>query len=145
MMACCDPPPAQAAQSRVAVVDDPPRIQAFLDDVNPHHSGRAGDPTVGCWAAVAEPGTGALLAVGALTRRVEEGTAYLASIATAPRARGQGLGAAVTAFLTLRAFEEGGAVCTLAHYHPNELARRLYLRLGYRTVHRNVSAPIVAR
>jgi len=70
----------------------------------------------------------------AFTRRAR-GIGYLASIATAPESRGQGLGGAVTAALTRHAFASGGGICTLAHFHPNEPARRLYLRLGYRTTH----------
>lgn len=84
---------------------------------------------------------GSLLAVGALTRRIS-GVAYLASIATDPRARGRGFGAAVTARLTRHAFEGGEKLCTLAHYHPNEPARRVYLRLGYQTTHRFSSGHI---
>lgn len=137
-MRCDAPPPAQPGEERVARVSDPAALQAFLDRVNPHHSVRADHPEVERWLGVADEASGELLAVGAFTRR-RRGTAYLASIATAPEARGQGLGAAVTAALTRHAFASGDSLCTLAHYHPNETARRIYLRLGYRTTHQSQS------
>jgi RimJ/RimL family protein N-acetyltransferase len=137
-MRCDAPPSAQPGEERVARVTDPAALQAFLDRVNPHHSVRADHPEVERWLGVADEASGELLAVGAFTRR-RRGTPYLASIATAPEVRGQGLGAAVTAALTRHAFASGDSLCTLAHYHPNETARRIYLRLGYRTTHQSQS------
>ena len=138
LMRCETPPPAQAAEERVVAADDLAAVQTFLDRVNPHHSVRADHPEVERWLGVADEGSGELLAVGAFTRRMR-GTGYLASIATAAEARGLGLGAAVSAALTRLAFESGDKVCTLAHYHPNEPARRIYQRLGYRTTHQSQS------
>lgn len=138
LMRCDEPPAPQPGEEGVAEISDPAAVQAFLDRVNPHHSVRAEHPEVERWLGAADASTGVLLAVGALTRRAR-GTAYLASIATAPEARGRGLGGAVTAALTRHAFAAGDRLCTLAHYHPNEPARRLYLRLGYRTTHQNHS------
>jgi ribosomal protein S18 acetylase RimI-like enzyme len=133
LMRCDAAPPVQPGESQVTQIHDLAAVQAFLDRVNPHHSVAAAHHEVEAWLGVADSASG-LLAVGAFTRRVS-GTAYLASIATAPEARGRGLGAAVAAALTRRAFAQGDALCTLAHYHPNEPARRIYLRLGYRTTH----------
>jgi len=141
LMRCDAPPPVQPGEHRVHVLADLGAVQAFLDRVNPHHSVRADHAEVERWMGVADESTGALLAVGAFTRRAT-GVAYLASIATDEQARGQGLGGAVTAALTRYAFASGDALCTLAHYHPNEPARRLYLRLGYRTTHQNLSYPL---
>lgn len=138
LMRCDAPPAPQPGEEAVAEITDLAAVQAFLDRVNPHHSVRAEHPEVERWLGAADASTGALLALGALTRRAR-GTAYLASIATAPEARGRGLGGAVTAALTRHAFAGGERLCTLAHYHPNEPARRLYLRLGYRTTHQNHS------
>jgi ribosomal protein S18 acetylase RimI-like enzyme len=135
LMAIWTPPPAQPAESLVVPLEDRAEVQDFLDRVNPHHSVRADYERVQQWAGVREAASGALLAVGALTRRLS-GIAYLASIATDPIARGKGFGAAVTAALTRLAFERGERMCTLAHYHPNDVARRMYLRLGYQTTHR---------
>jgi len=131
--------PAQDGEAQVRTGLPDAEVQAFLDRVNPHHSVRADAPAVEVWGGVRENGAGALLAVGALTRR-PSGIGYLASIATDPAARGMGLGSAVTSFLTRRVFDAGEALCTLAHFHPNDSARRLYLRLGYRTIAQNYSA-----
>lgn len=141
LMAIWSPPAVQRAESRVDALSDLPEIQDFLDRVNPHHSVRADYELIDQWAGVRDEGSGALLAVGALTRRYS-GVAYLASIATDPAARGRGFGAAVTAALTRRPFEHGERLCTLAHYHPNDSARRLYLRLGYQTTHQFSSGRI---
>ena len=138
LMACVTPPPLQPGESNVRTDLTEAEVQGFLDRVNPHHSVRADDPTVELWAGVRDD-QGAVLAVGALTRR-RTGTGYLGSIATDPAARGTGYGSAVTAFLTRQVFVAGGSACTLAHYHPNDIARRVYLRLGYRTIAQNHSA-----
>ena len=138
LMRCDDEPPVRPGEDRVVHVADLAAVQAFLDRVNPHHSVRADHPEVERWMGAADEASGELLAIGAFTRRAR-GIGYLASIATAPEARGQGLGGAVTAALTRYAFTSGGNICTLAHYHPNEPARRLYLRLGYRTTHQSQS------
>lgn len=136
LMATWTPPPAQPAQSLVInELEDRREVQGFLDRVNPHHSVRADYELVEQWAGIRDETSGVLLAVGALTRRLS-GVAYLASIATDPVARGKGFGGAVTAALTRIAFERGERMCTLAHYHPNDSARRMYLRLGYQTTHR---------
>lgn len=141
LMRCDEAPPIQPGEHRVHVLEDLGAVQAFLDRVNPHHSVRADHAEVERWMGVADETSGELLAIGAFTRRVS-GVAYLASIATDEQARGQGLGAAVTAALTRHAFASGDPLCTLAHYHPNDPARRLYLRLGYRTTHQNLSNPL---
>lgn len=141
LMRCDEAPATQPAEDRVCVLEDLPAVQAFLDRVNPHHSVRAEHPEVERWMGVADAATGELLALGAFTRRAS-GVGYLASIATDAAARGQGLGAAVTAALTRHAFASGDALCTLAHYHPNEPARRVYQRLGYRTTHQNRSTAL---
>jgi ribosomal protein S18 acetylase RimI-like enzyme len=139
LMRCDAEPPGQPGEERVVPVEDPAAVQAFLDRVNPSHSVRADHPEIERWLGVADEASGALLAVGAFTRR-KHGTAYLASIATAPRARGRGLGGAVTAALTRHAFASGDALCTLAHFSPNDPAQRLYRRLGYRTTHQMQSS-----
>jgi ribosomal protein S18 acetylase RimI-like enzyme len=144
LMRCDAAPAPRPGEERVAQLTDLGAVQAFLDLVNPHHSVRADHPEVERWMGVADEACGELLAVGAFTRRAA-GVGYLASIATAPEARGRGLGAAVTAALTRHAFASGDGLCTLAHYHPNEPARRIYLRLGYRTSHQNTSHAFAGR
>lgn len=135
LMATWTTPPAQEGESRVVPLDDLVEVQAFLDRVNPIHSVRADYKLVDLWLGVrGSESPDSLLAVGALTRRIS-GVAYLASIATDPLARGRGFGGAITAQLTRRVLDGGEELCTLAHYHPNEPARRVYLRVGYHTTH----------
>ncbi|MGH3415072.1 MAG: GNAT family N-acetyltransferase [Actinocrinis sp.] len=141
LMASYAAPPVLPEEARVGRLGDPARVQAFLDLVNPHHSVRSDYPLVDLWAGVRDEVSGELLALGALTRRIS-GVAYLASIATDPAARGRGFGAAVTAVLTRAAFDRGEPLCTLAHYHSNDGARRIYSRVGYRTTHRFSSGHI---
>ena len=138
LMVCDEPPPPQPGESLVRNDVTEAEVQAFLDRVNPHHSVRADDPSVELWAGVRDE-AGAVTAVGALTRR-RTGVGYLASIATDPAVRGTGRGSAITAHLTRRVFDAGESQCTLAHYHPNESARRVYRRLGYWTLAQNYSA-----
>lgn len=58
--------------------------------------------------------------------------------------RGQGLGVAVTAGLTRRGIA-GSGVCTLGMYSDNDLARRLYTHLGYRTAYAWCSRRLLPR
>jgi ribosomal protein S18 acetylase RimI-like enzyme len=132
-------PPPQPQEARIAQLVNLAQIEEFLDRVSPTHSKHADDPDVRAWAGIIEDGD--LLAAGALALR-PSGAAYLASIATAPQARGGGYGAAVTAHLTRTAFADGAAQCILGHYHPNESARRIYARLGYRTTHQCTSVDL---
>ena len=60
------------------------------------------------------------------------GTPTLAGIAVALHRRGEGWGAAVTAHLTRVAVEATGA-CALGMFADNDVARRLYHRLGFTT------------
>jgi ribosomal protein S18 acetylase RimI-like enzyme len=121
----------------VAMVPGPEtdaEIEVFLKAANPTYSAKPGWDAIRSWASVRDESDGSLLAVGAYCVR-DGGNGYLASIGTVPAARGQGLGQAVTAWLTRQSIEDGNPFCSLGHYSPNEPARRLYLRLGYRTTH----------
>jgi len=92
------------------------------------------------WFAVEEP-DGALVAVAAWgTTRA--GAPHLSSVAVDTRHRGRGLGRTVVAALTRWAVEEHG-VCTLSMYSHNDVARRLYLSLGYEPVCAWSSRPVV--
>lgn len=113
-------------------------IGDFLKLANPSHSAKPGWEAIQAWGVVRDA-EGALLACGAYCRR-DGGNGYLASIGTRPEARGQGLGAAVSAWLTRRSLANEDGFCALGHWHPNEPARRVYSRLGYRTTHQMISA-----
>lgn len=108
-------------------------IGEFLKVANPSHSAKPGWEAIEAWGVVRDA-EGRLLACGAYCRR-DGGNGYLASIGTRPEARGQGLGAAVSGWLTRRSLANGDNFCALGHWYPNEPARRIYARLGYRTTH----------
>ena len=67
-----------------------------------------------------------------ITDLATSGIPVLAGIAVDPARRGEGYGAAITAYLTRKAVATFGA-CTLGMFADNVTARRLYHRLGYRT------------
>lgn len=125
--------PEQTPQdSRLVELDDhrdADEIAALLAE-NPRSEGYPGQGRSALWLGVRAPG-GALLACGAV-HRLDSGTAHLAGIHCAERARGQGLGRAVTAGLTRWAVGRDG-VCTLGMYADSTPARTLYHSLGYRT------------
>jgi len=132
-------PPFQSREPDVIVVADDELINAFLDVANPDASTRPGDPEIEQWAAVPDPSdTRSLLAAAAITRW-QSGGLVLVSVATRPDARGQGLAAAVSAFLTRRAINAGEGQVALGHYADNDVARRVYERLGFTTRSQNVS------
>lgn len=140
--------PVRPGEDRVEAMYPGPEndaeLTAFLKEANPLASAEPGWKAIEVWAGIRDPETGSLLACGALARN-GPGVGYLASIATLPSVRGPGLGAAVTAWLTRRIVDRGEGLCTLGHYWPNEPARRIYVRLGYRTTHEMTGAILAAR
>lgn len=136
----------QAGEERVTELLPSPAADAeigeFLKIANPSHSAKPGWEAIQAWGVVRDE-AGTLLACGAYCRR-DGGNGYLASIGTRPEARGQGLGAAVSAWLTRRSQANGDGFCALGHWYPNEPARRIYARLGYRTTHQMMSGRFAA-
>lgn len=122
--------PAQPGEERVRLLPDDgasaAAVAALLAAASPTASSRPGDAHVRRWVGVGDP----LLAVAADTSTAA-GVGHISSVATAPAARGQGLGGAVTAALTRRLLAEGCDVVTLGLYAGNRVARRLYTRLGF--------------
>ncbi len=133
--------PTLPGEARVTELPPSPEadaeISGFLKVANPSHSAKPGWDAIQTWGVVRDA-EGALLACGAYCRR-DGGNGYLASIGTRPDTRGQGLGAAVSAWLTRRSLANSDNFCALGHWHPNEPARRIYARLGFRTTHRMMS------
>ena len=134
MATSSEPPPPQLP---VRDIRDAALVNAVLDAGNTDAHARPGDPEIHCWlGADDEHG---LACVGALTTTVNGG-AHLRAITTVPRARSRGFGVAVSTALTARGLAELSPEVTLGVYTDNVDAIRLYERLGYRRVHRLVSA-----
>lgn len=109
---------------------DPPTgaLEALLAEANPDAFVRPGTPGVLAWAAVPDA-DGTLLACGAAKAHTP-GVPHLSSVAVHPRARRQGLGAAVTVALTRRLLRRYPAV-SLALWAGNAGARALYEQVGF--------------
>jgi GNAT superfamily N-acetyltransferase len=137
------PPPAQKGEELVVPDVDDVAVQALLDAASPRASALPGDAAVRCWWGIPD-GDAALLACAADTSATT-GVGHLSSIATAPAARGRGLGKAVTGRLSRALFEQGCDVVTLGMYADNALGRRLYDSLGFRDEHRFTSGRLVQR
>jgi GNAT superfamily N-acetyltransferase len=123
-------PPVVPAESRLVALDGQhePEIRALLALANQRTDARPfehpGQDWVGAWDDV-----GRLVACG-VREPSTAGYPILSGITTHPDHRGQGLGLAVTAYLTRAAVLETG-VCTLGLYSDNDVARRVYHGLGY--------------
>ena len=97
----CDTAPEVVARVNAGHAGLPePGLDALLAEANPEAFVRPGTPGVLLWAAVADE-DGSLLACGAAKPHTP-GVPHLSSVAVHPRARRQGLGAAVTVALVRR-------------------------------------------
>ena len=105
--------------------------EAFLAEHSPRTHGQPFARPGQRWVAVRDNRTAALIATGS-SEPSAAGIPTLAGIATAADRRGAGWGAAITAHLTRIAVAEAGA-CALGMFADNDVARRLYSRLGYAT------------
>ena len=128
-----DAPPVVPGEEHVVPLDATARDEAevFLTAHSPRTHGQPFARPGQRWVAVRDPGTGALVAVGG-SEPSAAGTPTLAGIAVATDRRGEGWGAVVTAHLTRLAVDETGA-CALGMFADNDVARRLYHRLGFTT------------
>lgn len=133
--------PGENAVHRLAATD--------LDDVagllrvaSPQTSVLPGDPGVRSWFGVRDD-DGVLVACAAEHQRAP-GVWHLRAIASHPRRRGRGLGADVTAAVTRAAFADGAEAVTLGMYADNDVARRMYERLGFRVGESFVTRTVLA-
>jgi len=126
-------PPVMAGEERIEVLYPSGRdeAEAFLTVHSPRTHGQPFARPGQRWVAVRDPRTGALVALGS-SEPCAAGTPTLTGIAVAEDQRGAGWGTAVTAHLTRLAVDEVGA-CALGMFADNDVARRLYHRLGYTT------------
>ncbi|GIJ22697.1 GNAT family N-acetyltransferase [Micromonospora lutea] len=121
-------PPRQPGQERVVRLTeaDHPALDALIDEAFPTSTARPGNPQVLDWYGIRDGDE--LIACGADRTRGEVG--FLAGLTVAPRHRGRGLGAALTAGMT-RALLTRYDMVALGVYPSNTAAARLYRRLGY--------------
>jgi ribosomal protein S18 acetylase RimI-like enzyme len=131
------------ARVRRLAPDDTGDVVRLLASASARHSSDPGDPDVVSWFGIRDD-DGRLVACAAHTESVP-GTPHLASIATDPDARGRGLGTALTATVCRRLLDEGARVVTLGMYADNDVARRLYARIGFACSHRWSSRAVVVR
>lgn len=126
-------PPVVPGEEHVVALDPSTRDEAeeFLTAHSPRTHGQPFARAAQRWVGVRDTATGALVAVGG-SEPSAGGTPTLAGIAVATDRRGQGWGAAVSAHLTRSAVAETGA-CALGMFADNDVARRVYHRLGFRT------------
>lgn len=116
-------------------------VAALLEVANPRTSAQPGDADVRRWAGVWGPGR-RLDACAADTSGVP-GVGHISAIAIRPECRGQGLGTAISAWLTRQLLSEFDLV-TLGVYADNPTALRMYDRLGYAADHHCTSG-VLAR
>jgi GNAT superfamily N-acetyltransferase len=135
------PPAPQPGEDSVVEVPDA-LVGPLLAVASPTASAQPGDPGVRRWVGV--HGGSGLLACAADTSGAT-GVGHLSSIAVHPEARGHGLGAAVTAGLMRRMFDEGCDIVTLGMYADNAAGRALYDHLGMADTHRFTSGPLQVR
>lgn len=109
---------------------DAAELAAFARAHNPRMWTEVGTGRVARWIGRRDA-AGLLTAVGGAEREAG-GVPHLAGIVTATGQRGRGWGGVVTAALTRWSLREHG-VCTLGVFADNEVALRVYRRLGYRT------------
>ncbi|MFJ2195989.1 GNAT family N-acetyltransferase [Streptomyces violaceusniger] len=139
-----DEPPVHPGEERVVELGEGhhEELQAFLREHSPAHSTGPGSSGISLWAGIRGE-DGRLVACGALSSLRDSGAPLMASVATDAGQRGQGLGAALTAWLTRYAVRRYG-FCTLWQLADNAPAERLYTRLGYRNEDLCVAARIAA-
>ncbi|POX40607.1 N-acetyltransferase [Streptomyces sp. Ru73] len=137
-------PPVQRGEDRVTALDEShhDELLAFLNTHSPAHSTGPGAEGVSLWAGIRDPEDGRLIACGALSSLRDSGAPLMASVATDAALRGQGLGAALTSWLTRHAVRRHG-FCTLWQLADNTPAERLYDRLGYRNEDPCVSGRLI--
>ena len=138
-------PPLQEREGEVCwlpgVSDD--ELTDFLRQWSPRHDVEPRQEGVVRWCG-ARGAKDELVAVAAHVEHVPD-VPYLASIATAGHVRGQGYGGAVTAWITRELLREGRGWVTLGMYSDNDVARRVYHRLGYRCDHHFTSGGLHVR
>lgn len=125
----------------VVEVGDPDEVDALLDAAAPDSHARPGTPGIEAWLGLRDGRE--LVAVGAVVRN-PDGSGHLRGVTVVRRARGRGLGRALSIALTRRAMT-GPGIASLGVYVDNEPALRIYHGLGYAVAHSFTSGPVASR
>jgi len=134
-------PAPVAAEARVRELDpraDADAIRACLADANPTTDADPSGDGERWWGAVDPAGRlGGVIGAGPRPgRHGGHGSAHLHGLGVRPGERGQGLGAALTAAAVRALLADGADWVSLGMWDDNHGARRIYHRLGLRTIHR---------
>ncbi len=136
-------PPPVPGEEAVELLRDPAadEVAACLAEANPGTHAQPGTTDDAGWWGVRDGGRlvgviGAAQRLGALDGR---GSWHLHGLGVVPSARGRGLGAALTATALRAGLGSGLAWVSLGLYADNDVARRLYLRLGMTVDEENAS------
>lgn len=131
--------PGEADVVRLDPVAEADAIADCLAEANPSTTADPAGPHEAAWVGV-RADDGAVLGVFGAQTRAGHGEGgfswHLHGLAVRPAQRGRGLGAALTAALTRAGFAAGAQWVSLGMYADNEVARRIYHRLGFVTVAR---------
>ena len=119
--------PAEAQLVHLDDSHDAAAIRALNEIGSPTAESEPGSGRTELWLGARDGGR--LVAAGAI-HRTPGGAPHLAGIVVHPKARGRGLGVALTAALTRWALGRTG-VCTLGMYADNDRARSIYTGLGF--------------
>ncbi|WP_206074644.1 GNAT family N-acetyltransferase [Antribacter gilvus] len=111
---------------------DAAAVEECLAASNPTTSHRPGD-RLSTWYGWRDA-DGTLAAVACATTPPDGGLVHLGGIGTRPERRGRGFAAAVTARATSDGVRDHGLV-VLGMYDDNDVARRVYERLGFELMH----------
>lgn len=146
-----DRPPGSGDGVAVVQLDldaDRAAIRDCLAEGNPESRADPEAADEAAWFGVAD-GTRLLGVVGAARRPGDPDGADLSwhvhGLGVRPEARSRGLGARLTAAATRAAFDAGADWASLGMFASNDIARRVYLRLGYRVEGRFTSYRVPGR
>jgi len=143
-MSTTSAPPVQPGEALVRPLDrarEADAVRACLREANPGTTADPTGPDEAGWWGVERDG----VLVGVIGARREPGTSpgarswHLHGLGVLPTARRTGAGAALTAVATRAALAAGAELVSLGMYADNDVARRIYQRLGFRTDVENVS------
>lgn len=137
MVTAAEPPvtDAEDAAEPLDGAEEADAIRSCLAEANPGTTADPGGPDEAAWFGVRD-GDRLVGVVGASLRGGrgdEDHSWHLHGLGVRPEARSRGLGAALTAAITRAGLASGATWVSLGMYADNDVARRIYRRLGFAT------------